>query len=370
MIDNIEVLEQYELRQKIIEISRRLQKEGLIVRTWGNISAKLDADHFLITPSGVRYEDLTPEMIVPVNMHDLSYEGERKPSSEKAVHAACYLEREDISFIVHTHQTYATCLSILGKGMLHTEYDGVDVVMPCAPYAPNGTQALADQTRDAIRHFPDRNGFLLANHGAVCFGRDGEEAYGAAKALEMVSKHFLEIHCRFNEELLDGDRIIHGFDSHMEEGVICYEQKDTPARVRRIHEEIYAKRPDIRYIVHDRMEAVNIISRRAKVLRPLLEDFVQMIGVQVEIPGKVSMGDHTELVVSKDINAVFSSEDGAYCLGATEEDASTAAILMQKACLAQLTASRYGQAHYLPEKDAKAMNRFYRESYSKLAEQK
>ena len=61
-------------KEHIIEVSRELHDIGLLVRTWGNISCRIDADHFLITPSGIKYEDLTPEMIVAVNINDLSYE--------------------------------------------------------------------------------------------------------------------------------------------------------------------------------------------------------------------------------------------------------------------------------------------------------
>ena len=84
-----------EARKHIIRISRDLHEIGLLVRTWGNISSRVDDKHFLITPSGIKYEDLTPEMISIVDMDDLSYEGDYQPSSECKVHAVAYKVRKD-----------------------------------------------------------------------------------------------------------------------------------------------------------------------------------------------------------------------------------------------------------------------------------
>ena len=70
------------IRQTIIEGGLRLVKEGLVARTWGNISIRVDETYMLITPSGRTYEDLSPEDIVLVNYHTSEYEGTIKPSSE------------------------------------------------------------------------------------------------------------------------------------------------------------------------------------------------------------------------------------------------------------------------------------------------
>ena len=72
------------IRQQIIEGGLRLVKEGLVARTWGNISIRVDESHMLITPSGRSYEDLTLDDIVLVNYHTSKHEGAIKPSSEKS----------------------------------------------------------------------------------------------------------------------------------------------------------------------------------------------------------------------------------------------------------------------------------------------
>ena len=101
-----------EAREILVKAGLELVRTGLIARTWGNISARISDEEFIITPSGIPYERLTADMMVKVKISDLSYEGDIKPSSEKGIHAKAYLYRKDVSFIIHTHQTYATALSV------------------------------------------------------------------------------------------------------------------------------------------------------------------------------------------------------------------------------------------------------------------
>ena len=152
--------EMLEAKENIIRVSRELHEVGLLVRTWGNISQRIDDNSFLITPSGIKYEDLTPEMIVKVNIKDLSYEGDVLPSSEKAVHAACYKERPDVEFIVHTHQVYASCAGTLGIRKIVSYFDDEDIFIPVAPYALPGTDKLAENVAMTIKKFPDLNGII------------------------------------------------------------------------------------------------------------------------------------------------------------------------------------------------------------------
>ena len=87
-------------RALIIEAGHRLLENKLVARTWGNLSARISEDAFIITPSGRAYDTLAPEDLVKVCIRDLSYEGDRKPSSEKGIHAQAYLLRPDCSFII------------------------------------------------------------------------------------------------------------------------------------------------------------------------------------------------------------------------------------------------------------------------------
>ena len=101
-------------KQQVIDAGLRLVETGLIARTWGNVSCRIDKNSFVITPSGKAYEDLTPKDIVLVSIEDCKYEGNVKPSSEKGIHAACYALRPDCYFVIHTHQKNASAVSTLG----------------------------------------------------------------------------------------------------------------------------------------------------------------------------------------------------------------------------------------------------------------
>ena len=91
-------------KEIVVMAGKKLVESGLIARTWGNVSCRVSDTQFVITPSGRAYETLTPEEIVLVNISDLSYEGDIKPSSEKGIHAEAYKHRHDVNFVIHTHQ--------------------------------------------------------------------------------------------------------------------------------------------------------------------------------------------------------------------------------------------------------------------------
>ncbi len=351
-----------EARKNIISVSRELHEIGLLVRTWGNISARVDEEHFLVTPSGIRYEDLTPEMIVLVKISDLSYEGDYKPSSESKVHAACYKVRPDCGFIVHTHQVFASCAGTLGLKKVFTYEGDEDVMIPVAAYALPGTDKLAENVASRVRKYPDNNSFIMANHGTVCLGKDSGEAVFEAKMLESACLNFLADVCK--------TEMVHGVESEYnsyldDEGNIVYAIQDTPERVKMIHKQIYLKRPDVKYIVHNRSEAVTTVSRRANHMRPLLDDFAQLIGTGVKIPSNADEVFHN---IKKNVNVVFAPGDGAYCVGGSESDAMAVATVLDKGCIAYTAVMRHGEGHYLSLFECIKMNRHYRKSYSKLAD--
>ncbi|MBE5844185.1 MAG: class II aldolase/adducin family protein [Butyrivibrio sp.] len=348
------------LREDIIEVSLDLLKQGLIVRTWGNISARLDDDHYVITPSGIKYEDLEPSMLPIVNIADGSYEGDFKPSSEFMVHSAVYKARKDAEFVIHTHQTYATCVGALGKKRLKSEKKDLKIIFPVAEYALPGTEKLANNVSEAIGKCDETKSVIMANHGSVSFGRTSEDAVNEALALEKASKEFIFNSCKTEIEFgLD-----EGFSSYLEDGEIKYKNPGTPERIKLIHKEIYSKRPDVKYIFHNKSDAVMTISRRVNHMKPLLDDFAQIIGTGVRIP----TSDVMALQIKKNINVVFGHNDGAYCLGTSEDEARAAAIVLDKGCIAHIAVIRFGEGRFLSFFDCLKMNRNYRKNYSKLAE--
>ncbi len=174
------------------EAGRRLHREGLVARTWGNLSLRVNADLFVITPSGIAYEHMRPEQIVPVNLWDLSYTGKLKPSSEKGMHAAIYRDRAEIFAVIHTHQSAASSVSAARKDIRDIPAQARNIlgaVVRTAAYALPGTGKLARATVGALK---GSNAALLANHGAVCAGRNMADAFQVCTELENLCQAFLE----------------------------------------------------------------------------------------------------------------------------------------------------------------------------------
>lgn len=172
-----------EARALVLEACKTLVDEELIARTWGNVSARIGEDEFIITPSGKAYQGMKESDLVKVKASDLSYEGDIKPSSEKGIHAAVYLLHKDVGFVIHTHQLYASVVSILGKD---TDF------APCADYGLPGTPKLWKQVSACMNKHLDSEKFLLQRHGALCFGSSMENAFDNVRTLEKESKALFE----------------------------------------------------------------------------------------------------------------------------------------------------------------------------------
>ncbi|MBQ7101708.1 MAG: class II aldolase/adducin family protein, partial [Clostridia bacterium] len=178
----------------VIEAGKMLVANGLIARTWGNVSCRISDTEFVITPSGRSYESLTPDEIVKVKIEDLSYEGEIKPSSEKGVHASAYKLRPECNFVIHTHQLNASVVSVLGKDMpvesaMHASVLGSKV--PLASYGMPSTKKLKVGVHTAIANNPDSKAVIMSHHGAVCMGKDSSEAFFVAQTLEDACNVYL-----------------------------------------------------------------------------------------------------------------------------------------------------------------------------------
>ena len=126
-----------DVRRELVQCGRELADMGLIQGTWGNLSARLDQDFFLITPSGADYYGILPEDIVKVDMRDGTYEAGKHPSSERLMHQLIYLNRPDLGGIVHTHSPYCSVFAACRKDLVTSRLD-----YPCASYAVSGSRKL------------------------------------------------------------------------------------------------------------------------------------------------------------------------------------------------------------------------------------
>jgi L-fuculose-phosphate aldolase len=180
------------MREAVVKAGRRLLAEGLVARTWGNVSVRAGGDHMLITPSGRAYEDLAAEDIVTVNLVDGTHEGPIQPSSEGKLHAEIYRTRPEIHAVIHTHQMNASTVAAARREVPPILDDMVQIIGPSvrvADYALPTTRKIVRTTVKALR---GRMAALMANHGAVCVGRDLDEAFVVCQILEKTCKAFIE----------------------------------------------------------------------------------------------------------------------------------------------------------------------------------
>ena len=188
---------------------QRLLAEGLVVRTWGNVSVRAGPEHMLITPSGRAYEGMKPEDIVPVNLRTGAYDGSLKPSSEGKLHAEIYRTRSEIQAVIHTHQMNASTVAAARREVPPILDDMVQIIGPTvrvADYALPSTNKIVRVTVKALR---GRMAALMANHGAVCLGRNLDEAFVVCQVLEKACKAFIEA------EFLGGAKSINRFEAFL-----------------------------------------------------------------------------------------------------------------------------------------------------------
>lgn len=175
-------------RNEIVKYGQKLVEHDLTKGTGGNLSIYDGVQELMaLTPSGIPYFDLKPADIVIMNLAGEVIEGEKKPSSEEAMHRFIYKERDDIKAIVHAHSTYTTSLSLLRKTLPAAHYmialAGNNV--RCAEYATYGTEELAN---NAVQAMEGRNAVLLANHGLLAGAGDLPNAFNTAEEIEFVAE--------------------------------------------------------------------------------------------------------------------------------------------------------------------------------------
>ena len=176
------------LRKQIIATSLAMNATGINRGTSGNISARCKSG-FLITPSGVRYEDTRAADIVFVDAHG-NPTGKLAPSSEWRFHHDIYRQRSDANAVVHAHSSFATTLACLGREIPAFHYmiavAGGDNIR-CAPYATFGTQTLSN---NALKALKDRSACLLGNHGMIATGPTLDKALFLAIEVEALCEQY------------------------------------------------------------------------------------------------------------------------------------------------------------------------------------
>ena len=182
-----------EAKALILEIGRRMYSRQLVSSNDGNISIRTGGGRIWLTPSGVSKGFMTEEMLVCVDLNGCVLEGTRKPSSESKMHLRVYRENPAVNAVVHAHPVTATAFAIarvpLDLALMTESVIGLGVV-PVAPYATAGTDAVAESVAPYCREY---HALLLANHGALTWGGEAMQAYYRMESVEACAQVMLRL---------------------------------------------------------------------------------------------------------------------------------------------------------------------------------
>ncbi len=357
--ENFMFINAEKVKQQVIEAGLRMKEEGLIYRTYGNISARLSDDEFVITPSGRSYESLTLDDLVTVRIDDLSYQGDITPSSEKGVHAAIYKNRPDAGFVIHTHQKYATLLSTLGEDLPAPtttigdedaqglwKFFGSSV--PCAEYGLNGSQKLIDAIEARVLDTPDSKAILMRNHGVLCFGKDYEETADVVKSLEVMSEDIYKTK-------------VHAFET---DELAALFSEDIPERD--LYKYCIAYPLAGKHAILSSLPATVLLSQKGVNQPPYLDDVAMTVGVSIDSVPEDAEGKEILSHLDGKNGAVFLTGHGAICTGVDAEEAKIVALMVEKNCYAALLEG----AARVTTTNARKEHKLYMDKYSKLMKKK
>lgn len=322
------MIEERQAKQLVIQAGKELSQAGLIARTWGNVSCRLDGERFVITASGRNYMSLGEDEVIPVKLEDLSWEGSVKPSSEKRIHQAVYQMKQDAGFVIHTHQDNASAVSAMGVDhvTLDKDYPLLGKTVFCAEYGLPGTKKLCQNTVKALELSAGR-AVILKHHGALCFGSNYEEAFQAAYQLEEACGKYLK---------------------KTDRRIICRNKGD-----------IFQQG---RHIIWNRSQILLDFAEEFREMKPYLDDFAQLIGLKMRVLPKnqraaESAAGKGESVLVKGI--------GAFCTADTLQDARAISMITEKNAMAAFAARSTGGKPIKPW-ECFLMRQNYRKNYAKL----
>jgi L-fuculose-phosphate aldolase len=195
------------LRMEIVRFGKLMAERGLTFATGGNLSARLDEETILITPSGVRKGEMRGDDLIVLNLRDSSFKGRKKPSIETPLHTTFY-KRNDVNAVLHGHPPFCTILAV--KGMtLKTALipEGIMVLgkVPLLPYRPPGSADFASSLQSAKG---DGKGYLMEKHGALAVGVDLNEAFNRLEEMEFIASIQVRVEMLGGAEELPDQEII------------------------------------------------------------------------------------------------------------------------------------------------------------------
>lgn len=182
-------------RKEVLEASLWLSDHGYfgsLRGTGGNVSMRIGNGLMAVTPSSVKYHEMTPEDICIVDFSiapgSAVVEGSRAPSVEAGLHAAVYRGRPDVNAVIHTHQVYGSAFALLNlpiPPLLDEVTFALGESIEVVPYALSGSPELAANVAGKLGN--NANAYIIQNHGILAFGKDMDKALLAVELLEKVA---------------------------------------------------------------------------------------------------------------------------------------------------------------------------------------
>ncbi len=322
------------LKKIVADTGRELLKKGLVARTWGNISVRRDEKSFAISPSGLGYVNMTPADVPIYDMEKEEWEGTRKPSSEKKIHAAAYKIFPDVNAVIHTHQDYATAVGLAGTDLLELTEEEQKLLgkIEIAGYGLPGTGKLKKNVEAA--YLKGSKVVLMSHHGAVILGQNMDDAIKKAEALENVCRRAVI-------------KKIGNADENVKAG--------------RLSPEMLSAAKDMRVVTDNN----TLWAAEQNGFKAELDDIAQMLGqklkcVENDDAAILKALNHTDAVLVRGVGCVILTED--------PDDAEALMLLTKKACMTHRLISAAKKHANLSAFDCKLMNAVYKMKYSKKKE--
>lgn len=327
-------MNQKEARSSVTSTGIELLAEGLVARTWGNVSCRIDSQKMLITPSGLDYLQTKDDDLAVYDFTSGEWTGPYKPSSEKGVHASAYEVFPEVNFVIHTHQTYATAICVAGLKYLDITDDEKQQLggIAEASYGLSGTKKLKNAVKTAF--MTGAHTVLMKHHGVVIAGESKEDVFDKIRLLENICK-----------------RSVKGLtEVSVEAG------KDAREK---LTEELIKDYPNIDW---DITEETICYSSKNKSLKAEIDDMAQMIGGYID----VCTADKEAIAKALQTkNALLIPNLGAIVNGGDKDDTEALKILVNKACVSALNTMTLGVKCTIGFIDVKLMNYVYKKKYSK-----
>lgn len=196
-----------QLRQEITDICHLIYQKGYVASTDGNVSVRLPDGNVMCTPTRCNKGFVKPSDLVVIDSKGERVRGERKQSSEMAMHLLIYEMRPEIHSVVHAHPACATAFAAAGIPLNKALISEVVLAVGCIPLAQYGTPGTPELT-DELRPFVSmHDALLMSNHGVVTYGKTLEDAFNLMDTVEHFAKISIYTKILGRERLLSPDNV-------------------------------------------------------------------------------------------------------------------------------------------------------------------